>query len=160
MKLLYILMISAVPCFASAAAGPVALGVFGDWTAATYGSGAAKACYAFTKAAKSSPPMAKRGLVMLTVTQRRTAHDEVTLSAGYDYPAKPSVTLSAGGAPIAFYTQGGTAFTSSNTAAIAAFQGGSTAVATSSAPGGGVVTDNFSLSGFSAAYAAIAKACP
>jgi invasion protein IalB len=165
MRQVFLSLAILVPGFAMAAqTGPVPLGSnngkFGDWTAATYGSGAAKACYAFTTAQGSAPAIAGRGAVMLTVTERKAAKDEVTLTAGYDYPAKATVSLNAGGGPIAFYTKGGTAFTSSGTAAITAFQAGSSAIAKSSAPGGVTVTDNFSLAGFSDAYSAITAACP
>ncbi len=96
---------------------------------------------------------------MLTVTERKTAKDEVTLSAGYIYPAKASVTLAVGSNSFTFYTKGGTAFTSAGSSAIAAFQAGSAATAKSATSGGGTVTDNFSLTGFSSAYGAISAAC-
>jgi invasion protein IalB len=165
MKTLLFTAVLLLPTLAAAApAGPVPLGTnngkFGDWTAATYGSGSSEACYAFTTAQASAPAIAGRGAVMLTVTERSAAKDEVTLTAGYTYPKKAVVSLDAGSGPISFYTDGGTAFTSSNTAAITAFQQGSTAIAKSSAPGGVTVTDNFSLAGFSDAYSAITAACP
>jgi len=164
MKTLLPLIAFLAPASALAAA-PASLGTFGDWTAATYGTGAAKACYAFTTAQTSSPTIPGRGAAMLVVTERKSAHDEVTLSAGFSYPAKPTVTLDIDGNNISFYTQGETAFTTSGGAAISAFQQGSSAKATSSAPagtlpGGGTVIDNFSLAGFSAAYTAITTACP
>ena len=156
----------ALACAATPATGtgPVPLGSaggkFGDWTAATYGSGGAKACYAFTTAQSSAPKLGGRGPVMLTVTERKAGRDEVTLSAGYVYPAKAVVTLDAGGPALSFYTKGGTAFTTAGGAAVKAFQAGATATAKSSATGGGTVTDTFSLTGFSGAYSAIAAACP
>jgi hypothetical protein len=160
-----VLAFSLLPLAALAqSAGPVALGTnngkFGDWTAASYGSGAAKACYAFTTAQASAPAIKGRGDVMLTVTERKNGKDEVTISAGYTYPAKATVSLDAGNGPISFYTKGGTAFTTAGTSAVTAFQQGSSAVAKSSAPGGVTVTDNFSLAGFSDAYSAITAACP
>ena len=97
MKNLTAVVLFLVPTLAFAADGPVGLGSnggkFGDWTAASYGSGAGKACYAFVAASHSDPVLKKRGDVMLTVTQRHGASDEVTLSAGYTYPAKAVVTL-------------------------------------------------------------------
>ncbi len=140
-------------------AAPASLGTFGDWTAATYGAGGKKACYAFTKAQASSKTIPNRGDVLLVVTERKSGHDEVTLSAGYAYPAKPTVTLDIGGPKITFYTQGQTAFTVHGTDAIAAFQQGSSATAKSTAPDGGMVSDTFSLAGFSDAYSAITTAC-
>ncbi len=165
MKTLCFIAVFLLPAIAAAApAGPVPLGTnngkFGDWTAATYGSGSSEACYAFTTAQASAPVIAGRGAVMLTVTERSSAKDEVTLTAGYKYPKKAVVTLDAGNGPISFYTDGGTAFTTSNTAAVSAFQQGSTAIAKSSGPGGVTVTDTFSLAGFSDAYSAITAACP
>lgn len=165
MKRLFPLILLAVPAAALAAnpipsAGPTSLGVFGDWTAATYGAGSHKACYAFTKASASSVVLPNRGDVLLVVTERKTGHDEVTLSAGFKYPPKPTVVLDIGGPKVTFYTQGETAFTTSGAAAITAFQQGSSASAKSSIPGGGTVTDVFSLAGFSDAYSAITTACP
>jgi hypothetical protein len=159
MKPLLLSLALLVPTAALADSGPVALGTFGDWTGATYGTGAKKACYAFTIAQSSSPALPGRGAVMLVVTERKSGHDEVTLSAGYTYPAKATVTLDVDGNDISFYTDGQTAFTSSGGAAITAFQQGSSAKATSSAAGGNVI-DNFSLAGFSNAYTAITAACP
>jgi hypothetical protein len=148
-----------LPLSAVAAAAPHSLGSFGAWTAATYGSGTDKACYAFTPAKNSSPALSKRGQVMLTVTERASAADEVTLSAGYVYPKNPKVTLTVGSSAINFYTSGQTAFTTAGAQAVAAFQAGAMAVAKSSGPNGTTVTDSFSLAGFSGAYAAIKKAC-
>ena len=142
------------------AAGPKSLGVFGDWTAASYGSGADKACYAFTTAKSSSVAVPKRGAVQLTVTQRKSAPDEVTLAAGFTYPKSPTVTLTIGTSVIDFYTSGQTAFTTGGAKAITAFQAGSTAMAKSSGPKAATIVDNFSLSGFSGAYKAIRQACP
>lgn len=141
-------------------AAPSPLGVFGDWTAATYGTGGKKACYAFTIAQGSSAALPGRGPVMLVVTERHSGHDEVTISAGYAYPAKPSVVLDVNGDDMSFYTQGQTAFTTSGAQAITDFQQGSLAKTTSSIPGGGTVIDNFSLAGFSDAYNAITTSCP
>jgi hypothetical protein len=150
-----------VPAAAALAdSGPQPLGTFGDWTAASYGAGAGMACYAFTTAKTSDPALPGRGPVQLTVTQRKSAPDEVTLAAGYTYPSSPIVTLTVGSSAIDFYTQDQTAFTTSGAAAISAFQAGATATAKSSALHGKTVTDTFSLTGFSGAYGAIKKACP
>jgi hypothetical protein len=152
------------PTLAFAAGGPTALGPnggkFGNWTAATYGSGADKACYAFTNATHSDPAIGKRGTVMLTVTERHGVHDEVTLSAGYTYPKDAKVTLSVNGQPTDFYTQGNTAFTSDGHGVVAAFRNGASAEAQGTGPHGHTVTDDFSLAGFSDAYNAISTACP
>jgi hypothetical protein len=160
MKFMTVLALAALLPATALADAPTSLGTFGDWTAATYGSGPAKACYAFTKAQASSQMLPGRGDVMLVVTERKAGQDEVTLSAGYKYPPKPTVTLDIGGPDIDFYTQGETAFTTDGAKAIMAFQQGASATAKSSIPGGGMISDTFSLAGFSDAYTAITTACP
>ncbi len=161
MKIFLATLLMLAPANAALAdSGPQSIGTFGDWTAASYGSGSAAACYAFTDAKSSDPAIAGRGAVQLTVTQRHGAPVEVTLAAGYTYPKSPTVGLTVGTAEFDFYTQGQTGFTVSNTAAVAAFQAGASAIAKSSALHGKTVTDTFSLTGFSGAYGAIKKACP
>jgi len=161
MRILLAALLFAAPATAALAnSGPQPLGTFGDWIAASYGSGSGEACYAFTTAKSSSPALAGRGAVQLTVTRRNQAPAEVTIAAGYTYPNSPTVTLTIGSSAIDFYTQGQTAFTTSGDAAIADFEAGATATAISSAPHGKKVTDTFSLTGFSGAYGAIKKACP
>jgi len=135
-------------------------GKFGNWTAATYGTGAAKICYAFTTPQLSKPSWKTRGKVMLTVTQRHGSHDEVSLTSGYAYPKTASVKLTIGTTPFDFYTQGSNAFASSGTAVVAAFKNGDSAATKGTGPKGKPVEDNFSLSGFAAAYKAISAACP
>jgi len=135
-------------------------GKFGDWTAATFGTGAAKICYAFTTPQISKPNWKSRGKVMLTVTERHGSHDEVSLTAGYTYPKNASVTLTVGKTPFDFYTSGANAFASSGAAVVAAFKNGDSATAKGPDTKGKPVEDQFSLTGFSAAYKAISAACP
>ena len=139
---------------------PKALGVFSDWTAATHGSGAARVCYAFTRANESAPAIAHRGAVLLTVTERAGTRDEVTLTAGFPYAKNAAPTLQVDVTSLDLYTAGENAFARDGHAVVDAFQRGSTAIARSPGPRGEKVVDTFSLKGFSAAYAAIAKACP
>lgn len=152
-----------VPLAAQAAA-PAALGPnggkFGDWTAATYGSGSAKVCYAFTKPQISKPNWASRKLVMLTVTERQGSRDEISITPGYLYPEKAVVSMTLGTDKIPFYVQDNIAFTDSTGAALAGFASQGMALATSTGPKRKPVEDQFSLSGFSAAYKAITEACP
>ncbi len=157
-------LLALVPA-AALAAGPAPLGPNGgkynDWTAATFGSGDAKVCYAFTNVQSTKPAIASRGKVMLTVSERKGSDHEVSVTAGYDYPKDAKVKLSVGNQDFDFYTQKNVAFTSSGKDAVAAFEAGNTAIVTSPGPKGKItVTDQFSLSGFSAAYKAISDACP
>jgi Invasion associated locus B (IalB) protein len=140
-------------------AGPSPLGVFADWTAATYVQGGQTVCYAFTRPTGSTPAISGRGQVLLSVTERPGARDEAALSAGFAYAKGANVTVTVGGTSLAFYTAGDAAFARDGEAAVRAFKIGYTAVAHSPGPHG-EVSDSFSLRGFSDAYAAIVKACP
>ena len=142
----------------AAAAGPKAIGRFEDWTAATHGEAGQTVCYTFTRAQSSAPPMPGRGAVVLTVTERPSGRDAVAIEAGMSYPSNTTVTVQVDQTGLEFYTSGRNAFARDGKAAVAAFIKGSRAIARS--PGRKDVTDTFSLKGFSAAYAAIVKACP
>lgn len=154
-------LLAAAPAFALAAR-PVALGPnagqYGQWTAATYGQGSDKVCYAFTMPQSSTPPMQGRGKVMLTVSERQSSSNEVSVTSGYDYPKNAKVKLTVGSSAFSFYTQKNVAFAADGEGAVTVFRIANTATVTSTGPQGDV-TDQFSLAGFSAAYKAIVHAC-
>lgn len=157
-------VIAVLAPLAALANAPVALGPdkgkFGDWTAATYGTGSSKICYAFTTPQTSSPTLPKRGMAMLTVTERHGSHDEVSITPGFTYPKSASVNLTVGDATIPFYVQENVAFTDRVSKALDGFTRQNDATTVSSGPDGKKLTDKFSLAGFSDAYKAIVKACP
>jgi hypothetical protein len=142
------------------AAAPKALGTFDDWTAATYDQSGQTVCYAFTRAQHSAPEVPKRGQVLLTVTERPGARDSVAMEAGFGFAPNAAVKVEVGSATLDFYTAQRNAFARDDKAAVAAFDRGSRAVAHAPGPNDRQVTDTFSLKGFSAAHAAILKACP
>lgn len=165
MKTLILSSLLALAPAAALAAGPVALGPnggqYGHWTAAVYGQGHDKVCYAFTTAQDSTPAMQGRGKAMLTVSERHDARDEVSVNAGYEYPHDAKVKLTVGSADFPLYTQKDMAFAADGHGAVAAFKIGNAAtLAGTAARGQSMVTDTFSLDGFSAAYEAIVRACP
>ena len=138
--------------------GPRRLGDFQSWTAAVHSEAGQKVCYAFTRASRTDP---SREGVILTVTHRTNGRDQVALSAGYAYPRNAAVTVAIGQTQLPFYTGGNSAFARDGRAAVAAFRGGSQAVARGPRAGGrGTATDTFTLAGFSAAYDAISQECP
>jgi hypothetical protein len=140
---------------------PKQLGKFDDWIAATHEESGVTVCYAFVPAKNSAPAVPNRGQVILTVTQRPTGRDAVAITAGYIYPKNATVTMQVGTTGFDFYTSGSDAFARDGHAVVAAFQRGETALTRSPTPREGqVVADTYSLRGFSAAYAAITKACP
>ena len=138
--------------------GPKSIGNFQDWQAATHTEGGQPVCYALTRA-KPAGAVPGRGDVVLTVTQRPTLRDAVAISAGFAYAANAEVKVEAGTAKLDFYTAQRSAFARSGPAAVAAFTKAAQAQAISPGPRG-PVADTFSLKGFTAAYAAITKACP
>lgn len=142
------------------AAGPKSIGKFDDWQAVTYAEGGQTVCYAFTRPKSSSPAVPGRGPVLLTVTQRATLRDAISLGAGFTYPARADVKVAADATTLDFYTAHRSAFARDGHAAVAAFKKAVEAVATSPGPKDKPVTDTFSLRGFTAAYNAISKACP
>ncbi len=142
------------------ATGPKRIGVWEDWQAATNQEAGQPVCYAFSRPSNSSPALAGRGDVVLTVTERAGGRDAVALTAGFAYPANAEMEMSSEGVTLPFYTAGRSAFARDGRAAVALFNRGRQAAARSPGPRGQAVTDTFSLRGFSQAYAAIVKACP
>ena len=138
--------------------GPKSIGTFQDWQAATYTEGGQPVCYAFTRP-KQSGTVAGRGEVNLTVTHRPAMRDAVSISPGFAYAANAEVKVALGATTLDFYTAQRSAFARSGVAAVAAFAKAPQAIAKSPSPRG-EVSDTFSMKGFSAAYAAINKACP
>jgi hypothetical protein len=156
-------LIVAIPGLAFAATAPATqapkpLGVFKSWTAATYGSGADQACYAFTTS--KLPKGSKATPAMLTVTERASFRDEISLSQGITYTKDAKVTLAVGSTNLDFFTKDNMAYAMKGAATTQAFLNGSSVTATATAPDAKPVTDNFGLDGFSDAYKAIQKACP
>ena len=135
------------------------LGEFEDWIAAVHEESGQKVCYAFTYAKRSTPAIAGRDKVVLTVAERASGRDAVAIAAGFSYAQGASVTVQVDNLGLDFYTAQRDAFARDGKASVAAFEKGAEALARSPGPHGEVV-DSFSLKGFSAAYAAINKACP
>lgn len=141
-----------------AADAPKPLGVFKAWTAATYGNGADRTCYAFTTS--KLPKGSKAKPAMLTVAERATFRDEISLSQGITYTKDAKVSLAVGGQTLKFFTKDDMAYALKGPATITAFLDGNSVTATAAAANAKPVSDNFSLDGFSDAYKAIVKACP
>lgn len=143
-----------------AANAPRSIGKFDDWQAATHTEAGQPACYAFTRAQSSTPGLPGRGEVVLTVTQRASGRDAVAITAGFAFAPNVEVQMSVDKADLPFYTAGRSAFARDGHAATVAFIAARQAVAKSPGPRNTAITDTFSLRGFTAAYAAINKACP
>jgi hypothetical protein len=144
----------------AATPAPKAIGTFDDWQAATHVEAGQTVCYAFTRAQGSTPAQPGRGDVVLTVTQRPSVRDAVALSAGFEYAANAAVAVQIDKDTQEFYTAKRSAFARDGHATVALFQKASKVQTQSPGPRNAVITDNFSLRGFSKAYDAINKACP
>lgn len=156
MKIPFVLLLALLPAFAWADSAPVPLGPnngrYGDWTAAAYGTGVAKTCYAFTTLAQDAADM-------LTVTERAGARDEVTVTAAAAFAPTARVGLMLGKKHFKFYVQGNTAFTEYGQALVAALPAETKAVVRIG-NGDTAKLEKFSLVGFSGAFHAIQAACP
>jgi len=144
----------------SGVAAPKPIGKFDDWLAATHVEAGQTVCYAFVRATSSVPKLPGRGDIVLTVTHRPSGRDAVAISAGFRYEKGAEVTVQIEQGASQFYTSGRSAFARDGHATVTAFEKGRQAIARSSGPHGTQLADTFSLRGFSAAYAAISKACP
>lgn len=148
------------PAPAAKPEAPKALGKYDEWTAATHVEAGQTVCYAFARPSSSTPVIPGRGDVVLTVTERSTGRDAVALSAGFAYAPNAAVSLEIDQNKLDFYTAQRSAFSRDGHATVAILEKGRQAVAHSPGPHNTNVTDTFGLRGFSAAYAAINKACP
>jgi hypothetical protein len=153
-----LLVCTATALAAPAADAPKPLGVFSSWTAATYGVGAHKACYAFTLS--QLPKGSKAAPAMLTVTERHDQRDEISLAQGITYSKDAKIVLTVGKTALKFFYKDNMAYALHKTPTIKAFLAGNKVTATASAPKASDVVDHFGLDGFSSAYKAIVKACP
>lgn len=142
------------------AGGPQTLGNFANWVAAAYQENGQPVCYASTQALASTPPVPNRPPPVLTVTERATGRDAISISGILAGAGNAGITLQVGNAGLDFYPAGATVFANNGAAAVVAFQAGNQALVQSMSPYNGSITDTFSLIGFSAAYAAINAACP
>ncbi len=139
---------------------PVLIGNFADWRAATHQEAGQTVCYAYSFAKSSRPVLTGRGRVVLTVTRRPgAARDAVAITLGYQVLPHAGAHVRAGGKNLGFYLEGRSAFAPHGADAVAAFAAGKEAVGSFPGPRGVTLVDSFSLNGFAAAYAAMARKC-
>ncbi len=158
----------AAPALAAPAHGqptaqrPRKLGEYQSWTAATYGTGAEKVCYAFARARSiDGVPNRNAQNVMLVVTHRPQGRDQVAVQSAYTYARNAEVPVHVGETALSFYGAQSSAFARDGRAAVAAFRSGREASARGPGPNNrGHANDTFPLNGFSQAYDAISRECP
>ncbi len=132
----------------------------GDWEAYAYTEGGAKVCYAAARAGK--PREKDRAGTAIAVTHRPRSPGEVSLIAPYGFRKESDAEIQIGGMKHSFFTKGGSAWAKdagADAAIVAAMVKGREMVVKAVPAKGAAITDTISLLGFSAALAAIDKAC-
>ena len=144
------------------------LGVFGNWTAYSSGSGSSLTCYALSKPRASRPAGTKRAAIYLMVSDwpSRKVKSEAQIVYGYQAKEGGAAGLGVGGDKFTFFVRNegkeGSAWLkqlSDNTSLISAMQGGVSAVATGVSTRGTKTSDTYSLSGFNDALEKIHAVC-
>jgi hypothetical protein len=144
------------------------LGVFGNWSAFSSGSGASLTCYALSKPRASRPTTAKRSAIYLMISDwpARKVKAEPQIVYGYQAKEGGAAGLGVGSDKFAFFIRNsgkeGSAWLqqlNDNVRLITAMQGGVSAVAGGVSVKGTKTSDTYSLSGFNDALAKIHAVC-
>lgn len=149
---------------AAAANAQEALGAFDDWTAFTDKSSGKQICYVGSKPKKSEGNYTKRGDAYVLVTHRPAdkVTGEVSFEAGYTFKSDSAPVVTIGGRTFTLFSKGSNAWANdaaADRALVAAMKAGAEMVVKGTSSRGTLTTDTYSLSGFTAAYTAIGKAC-
>jgi hypothetical protein len=155
---------------APAAADPAnLLGVFGNWSAYTSGSGSSLTCYAMSKPRATRPATAKRGTavyLMVSDWPSRKVKAEPQIIYGYQAKEGGAAALGVGSDKFTFFIRNngkeGSAWLqqlADNTRLITAMQDGVSAVASGTSSKGTKTSDTYSLAGFNDAMAKVHAAC-
>lgn len=155
------------------AAGPLApagaqesktIGTFDDWAAYAAGEGRAKICYMHAVPQTSEGDYTQRGATFVQISHRpaEKAFNVVNVTAGYTYKQGGEVEAEVDGNKHTLFTHGDGAWArdaKADAALIAAMKAGNAMVVRGTSARGTLTIDTYSLKGFSAAHAAIDKAC-
>ena len=144
------------------------LGVFGNWSAYSSGSGSSMTCYALSTPRASQPKTAKRGAIYLMVSDwpGRKVKAEPQIVFGYQGKEGAAAALGVGPDKFPFFIRNagkeGSAWLqqlSDNTRLISAMGDGVVAVASGTTSRGLKTSDTYSLTGFGDALAKIHAVC-
>ena len=150
--------------FAAAQQDVADLGTFKDWKAQTFTESGKNVCTMWSEPSESAGDYKKRDPVYIFVTHRPYANrlDEISINIGYTFKKAAPVSISIGGADFALFSDGDTAWartSKEDRKLVRAMRAGSNMTVSAVSSRGTKITDTFSLSGFTAAYNAITKAC-
>lgn len=140
------------------------LGTFQSWTAFETGAGSKKTCYIYAVPEKSEGKYTSRDPTYIQVSHRPADKvvNEVSLTAGYTFKDNAKVEFDVGRQKFELFTKedGAWALDSKADAAIVkAMAAAGTLVVKGTSSRGTATVDTYPLKGFSAAHAAIDKAC-
>jgi hypothetical protein len=144
------------------------LGVFGNWSAFSSGSGSSLTCYALSKPRASQPKAAKRSSIYLMVSDWPSRKVKAEPQVVYGYQAKEggAASLGVGSDKFSFFIRNngkdGSAWLqqlNDNSRLVSALGGGVSAVAIGVSSKGTRTSDTYSLSGFNDAMAKVHAAC-
>lgn len=143
------------------------LGSYRDWDAFVYGTGSKKTCHMISvpKSWKASKKNVRRGDIYTMISHRPEygITGEVNVVMGYPVrQGSDSIVRVDGRKRFEFFTEGNGAWAydpKDDKAAVDAMKRGSRMVVTATSQRGTNTTDTYSLSGFTAAYNAISRAC-
>jgi len=146
------------------AAEPKPLGSFRDWNAFSYEENGQKVCYMSSRPKKSEGNYKQRGDVYILITHRpaEKALDVVSVTSGYTYKSGSEAIVSVGNQSFKLFTDGDTAWARderTDKSLVEAIRSGNSLVIKGTSNRSTDTMDTYSLTGTSAAYDAINKAC-
>ncbi len=144
--------------------GTKTLGDYGPWSAYSYNGPRGLVCYIYSEPRKETGAYTERGDTYIQVADRpkEKIANELSVTAGYPYQKDSEVTLDIDGNTFELFTDGETAWArdaKTQDAIVAALKAGLKLVVKGTSTRGTATTDNYSLSGFTAAITAAHRAC-
>jgi hypothetical protein len=144
------------------------LGVFGNWSAYSTGTGSSMTCYAMSKPRAMQPKNTKRAAIYLMVSDwpSRKVKAEPEIVPGYEYKESAPASLAIGPDKFTFFARNeaksGSAWLQAlndNQRLIEVMSKGVSAVAAGTSARGTKTVDTYSLAGFNDALAKIHAVC-
>jgi invasion protein IalB len=155
-----------------AASKPKHIGTFSEWSAFVDGSGDAQECYIISLPKKEEGKYTRRDDTYTVVTHRKRdkTFGQVSIEAGYTYKKGSEVDVNIDGTAFKLFTtyrdgsdtrvgSNAWAYVGGDAELVAAMKAGTKMVVKGTSSRGTLTTDTYSLSGFTAAYKAISRAC-
>ncbi|AJD54122.1 invasion protein IalB [Thalassospira sp. MBR-102] len=143
---------------------PQLIDVYGKWEAYSYSEKGKKVCYIGSQPTSAKGDYTQRGKIYVMVTHRPALKlfNEVSFITGYTYEKDSDVDLRIDSKSFKLFTYEDSAWAvngEEDRKLVSAMKSGSTMVVVGNSSRGTKTTDTYSLSGFTAAYNAISKAC-